>query len=68
MEIWRLGSISTTLLIYIIITTFYFKAILYAWGGMYMDDDANFGTNLDNVIQETDKLILGINLYKYRKI
>jgi len=33
-----------------------------------MDDDANFGTNLDNVIQETDKLILGINLYKYRKI
>ena len=39
---------------------YYSTAILYAWGGMYMDDDANFGTNLDEVIEETDKLILGI--------
>lgn len=42
------------------------KAILYAWGGMYMDDDANFGIELDKVIEDSDKLILGIlrKLYK----
>ena len=40
-------------------------AILYAWGGMYMDDDANFGTNLDDVIQIDDKLILGKEGYDY---
>ena len=33
---------------------------------MYMDDDANFGIELDKVIEDSDKLILGIlrKLYK----
>ena len=34
-------------------------AVLYKFGGMYMDDDATVGTPLDEVVQFTDKLLLG---------
>ena len=34
-------------------------AVLYKFGGMYMDDDATVHTPLDEVVQFTDKLLLG---------
>lgn len=40
-------------------------AVLYAYGGMYMDDDANVGTPLDEIIRDDDKLIFGQEGYNW---
>lgn len=39
--------------------------VLYKYGGMYIDDDANIGTPLDEVVRATDKMILGREVYDY---
>lgn len=38
-------------------------AILYTYGGMYMDDDANIDTKFDNIVEDNDKLIFGQEAY-----
>lgn len=40
-------------------------AILYVHGGMYIDDDANIGTPLNEVIQPTDKFLVGKEGYNW---
>jgi hypothetical protein len=40
-------------------------AVLYVHGGMYMDDDANFGVPLDEVVLPTDKFIVGKESYDW---
>lgn len=39
--------------------------VLYMYGGMYIDDDANIGTPLDEVVEPGDKLVLGREVYDY---
>ena len=39
--------------------------VLYMNGGMYIDDDANIGAPLDEMVLPTDKLILGREVYDY---
>ena len=34
-------------------------AILYTYGGMYIDDDADIGTPLNNIVLPTDQIIMG---------
>mmetsp|Transcript_9840 Transcript_9840/g.16217 ORF Transcript_9840/g.16217 Transcript_9840/m.16217 type:complete len:419 (-) Transcript_9840:137-1393(-) len=40
-------------------------AVLYMYGGMYMDDDANIAVPLDEVVQPTDKFICGKEPYNF---
>jgi hypothetical protein len=40
-------------------------AVLYYYGGMYLDDDANIATPLDNIIQPEDKFIVGKEGYNW---
>ena len=40
-------------------------AVLYVYGGLYIDDDADIGTPLDSIVREGDKLILGKESYDY---
>ena len=39
--------------------------VLYKYGGMYIDDDANIGAPLDHVVQADDKMILGREVYDF---
>ena len=40
-------------------------AVLYLYGGMYMDDDANIATKLDDVVLPTDKFLVGKEPYDF---
>lgn len=40
-------------------------AVLWMHGGMYMDDDANIATPLDEVVTATDKFIAGREVYDW---
>lgn len=40
-------------------------AVLYVHGGMYMDDDANLATPLDDIVQTNDKFIIGKEGYNW---
>lgn len=39
--------------------------VLYVHGGMYMDDDANIGVPLDEVVRPNDKFIVGKESYDW---
>lgn len=40
-------------------------AVLYVYGGMYMDDDANIATPLSEVVRSSDKFIIGKEAYDF---
>lgn len=40
-------------------------AVLYLYGGMYMDDDASLGVPLDEIVQPDDKFIVGKEGYDF---
>lgn len=40
-------------------------AVLYVHGGMYMDDDANIGVPLDDVVKPTDQFVVGKESYNW---
>lgn len=40
-------------------------AVLYYHGGMYLDDDANLATSLDEIVRPTDKFIVGKESYNW---
>jgi hypothetical protein len=39
-------------------------AVLYVYGGLYMDDDANLGTKLDEIVRPTDQFIISQEYYQ----
>ena len=40
-------------------------AVLYTFGGMYIDDDANIGTPLNDIVLPNDQVIMGKEGYNY---
>ena len=40
-------------------------AVLFKFGGMYMDDDANIGMPLDDIVRPEDKMICGREVYNW---